>query len=113
MTTKEYIIAKNKLIKKHTGLTLVPEDQIIDLPFKKLYIYTDESACPYCIHFECHDCPMHKANNSCGSITGTYWTVTDYAEDFLGCLGEVLVDTEAPWHEELKQLIKDYNASNL
>ena len=32
MTTKEFIIEKNRIVKRVTRVTLVPEDQIVDEP---------------------------------------------------------------------------------
>ena len=92
MTTKEYLIAKNAIVKRVTGLTLVPEDQIVDTP--KVVLTSDKEddgklhsgICPYCILYisnDCVECPMTKANNRCmgwpirASYKGTWYAANE------------------------------------
>ena len=81
MNTKKFIKKKNKIIKKVTGRTMVPKDQIVNIPKQKLSedYYSSKGLtdliCPYCrLYFsnECVDCPMHEAKNDC--ITNQYST---------------------------------------
>lgn len=113
MTPREYIEKKNSIIEKYTGIVLVPEDQIIDLPVEqvgKLSIHNgDEPACPYCIVYgagTCKDCPMHEAGNGCtdGSHS-TYRKVLDTCDEYVDGLAEF----DAPWYDELDELIEEYN----
>jgi len=81
MTSKKYLKKKNKLVKRVTGLVLVPKDQIKKHPFvllKDMYA-TDmlhEDICTYCILYAddmCISCPMHKADNECNYNSDSTW----------------------------------------
>ncbi len=77
MKTKTFIKKKNKIIKKATGLILVPKDQIKNTPKKPLSLTygthnLDAELCPYCMAFynsctteDGEKCPMLKAGNDC------------------------------------------------
>ena len=84
MKTKTFIKKKNKIVKKVTGITLVPEDQIIDEPKVMLGYFTsfylDSSVCPYCvsrrkdnINIDCTTCPMSLAGNKCEANENSTW----------------------------------------
>ena len=78
MTTREFLIKKNKIVKKVTGITLVPEDQIEDIYPVFLEAYEGTSTlvadlCPYCVAYPvCDDCPMYIAGNSCENDDSTW-----------------------------------------
>ncbi len=101
MKTSEFIRKKNKIIKKYTGIDLVPEDQIKDVDFNsKMNMAYDSSCCPYCA-FGCKVCPMVLGNNRCGLEDSTYTKVTlNYYR---------ISDPNAPWHNELKALVNEWN----
>ena len=68
MTVVEFLRKKNEIIKKHTGLILVPEAQIVEVAKVPLSMNEDINACPYCkIWFseDCIGCPMAANNNDC------------------------------------------------
>ena len=109
MTEIEYIKRKNAMIFKHTGVTLVPPDQIEDCEQKPLSIEGDAYACPYCKAYylptgNCEGCPMAKAGNECDiSDNNTYNQVRD------AVITSRIISKAAPWHDELKELIEQYN----
>ena len=108
MTVREYIKVKNSILEKATGITLVPEDQIIDLEPMPLSLDHDGDACPYCLHFEnCEKCPMKLAHNKClSSISNTYKEITDQLPT------KEIVYKGNSFYQELKYLIEIYNTSN-
>jgi len=74
MTSKQYLKRKNKLIRKVTGVTLIPKDQIVEHPFIKLNIGKTPIDslkgiyCTYCQMYHknsCEGCPMFEADNRC------------------------------------------------
>lgn len=84
ISTKAFIIKKNEIVKRVTGETLVPEDQIIDEPkvllnnFPGIFKLHAE-ICPYCVsraaelgHVYCKTCPMYLADNGCDDINSTW-----------------------------------------
>ena len=105
MTVSEYIRRKNEMIFKHTGIVLVPEDQIEECEQSELDICADSWACPYCTIYiaNCGECPMGKAGNVCNiSPNNTYAKVMATVPN--------ITSSSAPWHSELEQLIKQYNS---
>lgn len=110
MTVTDYITRKNEIIEKHTGIVLVPADQVenIEIGSTRLSMQADPEACPYCAKFYVHDynercagCPMHNAYNSCFKAGSTYTQITD---KYSAIVAEV-----NPWFDELAQLVKEYN----
>ncbi len=117
MTVREYIERKNELIKKYTGMILVPEDQIIDMELPKdetLSINDDRSACPYCFfyfdYYDCSECPMSKAGNCCLNKGSTYQNITRDVERNIK--PRSITDKGASWYEELCELIEQFNEEN-
>lgn len=84
MTTKEFLIKKNEIVKKVTGVVLTPENQIVDEPKVKLdddyFEYLISSTCPYCMNrkngefcpCDCDTCPMYLAGNYCLNENSTW-----------------------------------------
>jgi len=80
MTSLEYMQKKNKLVEKVTGKILVPDDQLINVPYSEHFIPRDSlkgSNCPYCnIYYndniKCSKCPMYK-DNYCIDVDSTYY----------------------------------------
>ncbi len=111
MTTKRFLKKKNKIVKRVTGLLLVPKDQIVDRPnvllnndSKGLVLSSD--VCPYCVDrytstmIECSDCPMALAGNSCQGNPDSTWYKAN-------TLWKASVTEED--RDELIKLIKKYN----
>ena len=116
MSVAEFLRRKNEIIKAVTGVILVPEDQIVDIPEDKRVLlaqkkkydlfehyYLNADYCPYCaLYFsdECKDCPMCKAGNCCNKNDHSTWYVANnlWMEKSSG------VD----WMK-LKELIDEYN----
>jgi len=84
MTALQYMIRKNEIIHDLTELTLIPDDQLIDVPPQYLFFEglapgrrSDAKICPYCIIYLnreerdyeneslCAGCPMDTADNNC------------------------------------------------
>ena len=68
MSTLTYMKKKNKILKKLTGITLIPKDQLVSLEATYLSIESDSAICPHCIaygKYNCKDCPMAIAGNKC------------------------------------------------
>ena len=108
MSVVEFIKRKNELIKKHTGMVLVPEDQIEECEKRYLSTFDDEKACPYCQvysdFYNCTGCPMSKADNCCmGNGNSTYLKIVRPH-------GSIVRNPD--WHNELYLLTEEYNASN-
>jgi hypothetical protein len=111
MTVTEYIKQKNAILFKHTGVVLVPEDQIEECEQFPLSInHGDSQACPYCTAYgargfrlaKCTECPMGKVDNICNvSFGNTYSKVLKTGN---------ITSPRTPWHNELKQLIGQYNS---
>lgn len=86
MTTKEFLIKKNEIVKRATGMDLIPLDQIVDEPKVRLseedYCITlDSYICPYCMNrkayeispIDCDTCPIYVAGNGCGKGESTWF----------------------------------------
>jgi Tfp pilus tip-associated adhesin PilY1 len=110
VTTLKYLKKKNKILKKVTGLTLVPKEQLKNVKLKEpLYVgevLDDVSICPYCVLYmkdsSCTECPMYKAGNSCVfSPNNTYAAVLKELHD-LGyeCIGSV---------PKIRKLVEKFN----
>ena len=110
MTTLKYLKKKNKILKKVTGLTLVPKEQLKNVKLKKpLHIgevFDDVSICPYCVLYmkngSCTKCPMDKAGNSCIlSPDNTYTAVLNKLHDIgYSCIGSV---------PKIRKLVEKFN----
>lgn len=86
MSTKKFLRKKNKLVKRVTGVTLIPKDQIVETPRVQLddndYDSLNADICPYChiyrthinaFQHTCDECPMAKAGNKCESKLPSSW----------------------------------------
>jgi hypothetical protein len=69
----------------------------------------DSLACPYCKIYwwgkclvRCDKCPMDLNGNICTNKDSTYNQV-------LLVSGKNITDDDTPWHEELAELIEQYN----
>lgn len=77
MTALTFMIKKNMLCEKHLSITLIPEDQLEDVPSEKLNysipIPLKDSTCPYCVthKLNCNDCIMFNKNNGCMTENNT------------------------------------------
>lgn len=117
MTTVEFIHKKNALVKRVTGVILVPEDQIVETPRVHLPINKDTgfgglgaAECPYCqIYREipndifCTKCPIELAGNRCVSIEESSYHIADRLW--------IEKSTKAD-HKELRALCEEYNKEN-
>ena len=120
MTSKQFLIEKNKIVFDVTGLVLIPDDQIIEHPFVRLLeLELDEMGlttqiCTYCMTYldnknddgsddyePCEECPMFEAENYCSS--------DDY--DSTWFLASVSWDEKATIsdHQKLQDLVIKYN----
>lgn len=89
MSVKKFIKKKNKIIFDLTRITLVPEEQIINVSKNELFEReADSSVCPYCLYFiddngvlDCKNCPMGKASNQCSYEGSTYTMVIDELQE--------------------------------
>ena len=87
MSTLKFMKKKNKIIKKLTGITLIPEDQLVEVEARLLFNWLDNSICPYCLLYlnnNCVECPMYKKDNKCSTTGSTYKQVkaiTDIADN--------------------------------
>ena len=108
MTVVEFLREKNKIIKDVTGLTLIPESQIQEVPKHKLSEYImyskllGDDICPYCLVFEeCKDCPMNIAGNKCDYYNcNSTWGKTSIEWRSLAKEEDIL---------KLNALVKQYN----
>ena len=115
MKTKKFLRKKNKIIHKVTNTTLVPEDQIQNVPFKYLELFGSfgtlhSDLCPYCLIFNniCKDkdrneCPMSKAINNCGNDLNNTWEEANEIWQ---------LEAQKEDLEALQKLVDKYNASN-
>lgn len=117
MSVTEFLNRKNYLIFRYSGVFLVPPDQIEEVPKRWLDMRSDATACPYCrVHatrdmFSCHGCAMYKESNRCSNRgDNSYAKVLETLRPSIG-LG-IITDIEAPWYDELKALIDEYNIRN-
>ena len=111
MTTKEFLIKKNELVKRATGAILIPSDQIVDEPKVKLdencCHSLNSSNCPYCVGrrpyelspIVCDTCPMYQAGNCCDNFNSTWYVVQQLWRE-----KATLEDAK-----ELKRLVQKYN----
>jgi len=110
MTVTEFIKRKNEIVKRVTGLTLVPDDQIEECEQIKLqqsvsFKTLGAGICPYCMVYNkdesciCNDCPMNKANNDCSEINSTWREINPVWRNKA---------TESDM-KELEELVKQYN----
>ena len=125
MTVIEYIKRKNKIIFDVTGVTLVPESQIVEVVTDNDLglSYNDRDlvlilgdVCPYCQTFyvqdnttdercfadnnEYSECPMSIAGNKCREREdSTWWKASEIWR----------VDASIPDIEKLESLVKEYN----
>ena len=108
MTVTEFMQKKNEILRDITGLTLVPEEQIVEVP--KTMLNTDSTdigngdICPYCrIFMNCNGCPMDIAGNNCDiSDNSTYEAVATEYNSLRGTYS---------FYEEpmIKVLVEQYN----
>ena len=87
MLVIEFIARKNKIIFDACGVTLVPQEQIKEIPKNKLGTSGDSDACPYCREFlilKCVGCPMMEAGNHCGDDGSTWVLVREALNKDLG-----------------------------
>ena len=83
MLVTDYIKEKNKILREEFGIDfdLVPEDQIKEVPARKLSTEFSTDMCPYCAVFgdnrffenDCRGCPMKEEGNRCGVDYGNTW----------------------------------------
>ena len=103
MSVKEYIKKKNEILKEHTGITLVPEDQITNPELlTKLNMGLDRFFCPYCVLYSCYECPMSKAGNECMDNDSSYQRIRKDTNNRLRSI-------HTPFHSELKELVEEFN----
>jgi len=116
MTVTEYIRKKNAIIEKHLGITLVPEDQIIEVEQKPLtFDIGDGGICPYCIAYDtafdinaCSKCIMTSKGNRCDTEDSTYRKVRKANAEIFGAEW-VHFSHNGPCADELVALAKQYN----
>ena len=108
MKTKTFLKKKNKIVKKATGLKLIPDNQIINVDRKYLENSEkgkclSEDICPYClVYADCLDCIMNIENNGCVEDNST-WNVANEAWKELATKKDI---------KKLNKLINKYNESN-
>ncbi len=114
MKVIDFLRKKNELIFMATGLVLIPEDQLVDLPPRQLGTRDDASICPYCLVFmnddmgDCYSCPMNKAFNKCTGWSDVEESNKDtYAEVKYFLSGDPILRI-AGVHE----LVKKFNREN-
>lgn len=117
MTVIDYINRKNEIIKRITGLTLVPEEQIQEVPVLELKPENENDAdiCPYCLYYKkeqddfdtsCGECPMELHDNQCYELGSTYIEVSNklnYVYKDTTFIGDI---------PEIQALVKQFNTSN-
>jgi len=114
MTTIEFLKKKNQILREYLGLNfdLVPEEQMINVPFKELSNETSAGGCPYCVEYlnaitaECTGCPMTLAGNSCEVDENDTWT------RYISEVKFTHVEEKSEAYEPMNDLIKEYNESN-
>ncbi len=123
---KRFLIAKNELLKRYTGMDLIPEDQIVDdgkYDNLKLDIKESDSLiCTYChIHSlphipyddegKCKKCPMHIAGNNCDNPYSSYHNMIMFIINKYGDRKHI-ISRDLPWHDELVALVDEYNKNS-
>jgi len=114
MSVVEFMKRKNEIVKAVTGVILVPEDQIIDIPEDKRkpldldddlseYDFLGTGYCPYCaLYFDdgCEGCPMFEADNDCNQDNNGTWAKANkiWTE----------ISTKKDW-KKLRDLVTEYN----
>lgn len=112
MTVVEYLHRNNALALKYFGVTIVPEDQIVEVEKRKLSAGWSTRSCPYCLVYLCESsdgckaCPMTLAGNRCFDRNST-WNV--FSNSLF--VKEATNNMEA-YYKELEQLIDEFNESN-
>lgn len=131
LDNEEYFDRKNSLFLKHTGLILIPEDQIINTPVTKQMVSEMEyfilvaeelfikqggvpvskNNCPYCtLHntketkYDCRGCPMDEADNNCKLEGTTVEACEEYLENHRESIKPLALD--------LIKLAKEYIEAN-
>ncbi len=112
MKVVDYIRRKNAILFDITGIQLVPDSQIIDIPAEDvgiLSVTNDSSCCPYCKVFlpkspflDCEGCPMYEQGNDCYNVDSTYRRI-------LGRLQERTAVKNINDIHRIKKLVKKYN----
>ena len=108
MKIKTFLKKKNKIVKKATKHTLIPENQIIKVDRKYLENSRKgecltEDTCPYClIYADCLDCIMNIENNDCAENNST-WNAANEAWKELATKKDI---------KKLNKLINKYNERN-
>ena len=112
MTVRRFFELKNELVFDAVGITLVPEDQIVDMdPVPLVGGDSDADICPYCVLYleeefgrrSCEECPMETAGNRCGNNSGsTYTDVAMRNEEIDGIINIPGV----------RELVNQYNKEN-
>ena len=116
MSVTEFLRRKNEIIKAVTGVILVPEDQIVDIPENKRplptqnkkysspeYRFLESDFCPYCTLYldnKCNGCPMNEAGNRCSPDNDNTWSVVNNLW--------IVKSIEEDW-KKLRDLIVEYN----
>ena len=116
MTTTEFFKSKNKILRETLGLDfdLVPESQMVDVPFVELSTESGAHSCPYCMVFLkldkiCDYCPMAKAGNKCVHQSSTW---TKYCDKIVSKSGSYMHFYErSKAYEPMVKLINEYNNS--
>ncbi len=109
MSTREYIIRKNKIVFGVTSVVLVPEDQIVDEPRVRLVSSgygLSALLCPYCQSrreedgsIDCSTCIMVEKGNYCNDEDSSWTKASDLWEE---------LSTQRD-RDKLSDLIKAYN----
>ena len=116
MSVVEFIKRNSEIVKAVTGVTLVPEDQIVDIPEDKRtpldldddlseYSFLGTEYCPYCaLYFndkDCKGCPVYEAGNDCNQEdnNNTWMKANDIWME---------KSTEKDW-KKLRDLVAEYN----
>jgi hypothetical protein len=133
MKVKEFLVQKNAIVEKVTGKILIPEDQIENVPFKKLNLCDTEGVdgelsiqlnaqiCPYCEAYRetfpsygtvnrlnCEPCIMNKKGNKCIGSEETKNTST--WEDCTDLWDELATEEDMI---ALMELVEKYNKENI
>ena len=97
---KLFMKKKNKIIKKITGITLIPKEMLVEVAPKPLW-HTSTGSCPYCVDDGgCNTCPMVKHDNACDEISSTWQKVFK------------AMDCKVAENPEIIKLVKKFNKSH-
>ena len=115
MTVVEYIRRKNDILKRATGLVLVPEDQIKEVKTHELtpLKYLGAHNCPYCKEYlipnsGCTGCPMYESSNPCLSTDVIEMGVYSTYIECEGAFKKVIIKNPK-YGEELYNLTLEFN----